>query len=307
MPTDTEYGTKARLLRVMRALIERPYGHTKSQLAAKYGVHPDTIANDLAAFGELGLEIDKDPKRHRYAFVVNRPLKQVKSLLYFSEEERSLLHEAIQNLRTTPEQQAHLLQKLHALYDYSKLGFANLRKPHLTKVDILEQAQAEKRRVVLEGYHSSNSSQVGDRLVEPFHVVPADDMLHAFDVEKHAIRHFRLTRFVRVKMTDSPWQHEGSHNIMKTDPFRIVNNNQVNVHLRLSVGAYNELIERYPLTRQHIEPTDDPNFFDFQGDVNSNFYGLSNFILGFYHLNIQVYAPESLREHLRAVVSHMNF
>lgn len=306
MPIDNEYGTKIRLLRIMRAIMERPYGYTKQHFAKEYGTHEDTIKNDFDTFGELGLELDWDPKR-RYAFKVNRSLKKISGLLYFSEEERALLYDAIHNLRTTPERQAHLIQKLHSLYDYSRLGFAYLRKPHLNKVDILEHAKTEKRQVILEGYRSSNSSQVSDRLVEPFHVVPADDMLHAFEIGKRVIRHFRITRFVRVKLTDQPWQYEGYHNIMKTDPFRIVTNNQVNVHLRLSVGAYNELIERYPLTRPHIEATADPNSFDFQCDVNHNFYGLSNFILGFYHLDIQVYAPDTLLDHLRAEVGKMKF
>jgi len=306
MPKDTEYGTKIRLLRILRTIIDQPKRYTKQALAAQYGVHSDTITGDFEAFLSAGFGMDRDEK-HRYFFIKDKILKRAGDLLYFSEEEQVLLHQAIDNLRTTPEQQAALKQKLHSVYDYSRLGFANLRKPYLTKVDLLEQARLEKRQVILEGYHSSNSSQVNDRLVEPFHLVPADDMLHAFDLEKRAVRHFRLTRFVRVKLTNTPWEHEGHHNIMKTDPFRIVTNKQVNIHLRLSVGAYNELIERYPLTRGHIEATSDPNSFDFQADVNSQFFGLANFILGFYHLNIEVIAPESLREHLRGEVGKMRF
>lgn len=306
MSQDNEQGIKIRLLKVMRALIERPYGFTKKQLAVKYGVHPDTIGNDLQLFGELGLELDRDEK-HRYAFVVNRQLKKISELLYFSEEERALLHEAIYNLRTTPEKQTQLLQKLHSLYDYSRLGHAFLRKPHLNKVDLLEQAKAEKRQVVLEDYRSSNSNTVADRTVEPFHISPSEDTLQTFDVEKRIPRHFRISRITRVRLLDTPWQFEGSHNIQRTDPFRIVNNNQVNVHLRLSVGAYNELIERYPLTRSYIEPASDPNYFDFQCNVNKNYFGLANFILGFYHLDIQVIAPDGLRAHLREEVGKMGF
>lgn len=306
MPKDNEYGTKARLLRIMRAIMERPYGYNKQHFADQYGVHEDTIKNDLDLFGHLGFELDRD-NRHRLAFKANLRLKKMNELLYFSEEERVLLHDAIHSLSTTPERHAQLIQKLHSLYDYSRLGFAYLRKPHMTKVSVLEQARTEKLQVILEGYRSSNSSQVSDRLVEPFHIVPADDMLHAFDVDKQLIRHFRITRFVRVRLSDLPWKFEGHHNIMKTDPFRIVSNHQVNAHLRLSVGAYNELIERYPLTRPHIEETDNPNFFDFQADVNSNFFGLSNFILGFYHLDIKVLAPDSLLEHLRREAEKLRF
>lgn len=306
MPGESEYGTKVRLLRIMRAIIERPYGYTKQQFAREYNMHEDTIKGDFKAFVSAGFEMDWDEKR-RYAFKVDRPLKKIGELLYFSEEERALLYDAIHNLRTTPQKQAQLIQKLHALYDYSRLGLAYLRKPHLTKVDLLEQAKAEKRQVMLEGYRSSNSNTVADRLVEPYHISPAEDTLQSFDVEKRIARHFRISRIARVRLLDQAWQFEGHHNIQRTDPFRIVNNDQVNVHLRLSVGAYNELVERYPLTKSYIEETTDSNFFDFQCMVNRNFYGLTNFILGFYHLRIEVLSPDALREHLRAEAASMHF
>jgi predicted DNA-binding transcriptional regulator YafY len=306
MPKDKEYGTKIRLLRILRAIIEQPRRYTKLELAENYEVHPDTVTGDFEAFINAGFAMDHDEK-FRYFFIKDKPLKKAGELLYFSDEERALLYEAIDNLRTTPERQSALKQKLHSLYDYSRLGFANLRKPYLTKIDLLRQAKDEKKMVVLEEYHSSNSSQVSDRLVEPFHIAAEDDMLHAYEVEKKVIRHFRITRFVRVKQTERPWEYERYHNVMNTDPFRIVTNQQLNVHLRLSVGARNELLERYPLTRKYIEQTADPNYFDFQANVNRNFYGLSNFILGFYHLDIEVISPDALREHLRNEVAKMKF
>jgi len=306
MPKDTEYGTKIRLLRIMRAIVERPFGYTIAQFAKEYGVHEDTVRGDFEAFGNAGFEMDWDEKR-RYAFKVDKPLKKIRELLYFSEEERVLLYDAIHSLRTTPEKQARLKEKLHLLYDYSRLGFAYLRKPHLTKVDLLEQAQQEKRQVVLEGYRSSNSNTVADRVVEPYHINPAEDTLQSYDVEKRTPRHFRISRITRVRLLEQGWQFQGSHNIQRTDPFRIVNNDQLNVHLRLSVGAYNELVERYPITRSYIEETANPNYFDFQCMVNRNFFGLTNFILGFYHLDIEVLQPDSLREHLRSEVARMKF
>jgi predicted DNA-binding transcriptional regulator YafY len=306
MPKDKEYGTKIRLLRILRALIDQPRRYTRQELAEQHCVDAGTITKDFQAFVTAGFEMDYD-ERYRYFFLRDKVLKRASELLYFSEEERALLYEAVDNLRTTPENQALLKQKLHSLYDYSRLGFANLRKPYLTKIDLLKQAKDENKMVILEEYHSSNSSQVSNRLVEPFHIATEDDMLHAYEVEKKAIRHFRITRFVRVKITDRLWEHKNHHSVMNTDPFRIVTNQQVNVHLRLSVGARNELLERYPLTRKYIEQTADPNFFDFQANVNHDFFGLSNFILGFYHLDIQVLAPNALREHLRRVVEKMQF
>jgi len=306
MPKDTEFGTRVRVLQLFRAILERPKRYTKKELAATHSVSTDTITDDLTAMVNAGFELERD-QRSRYYLVMDKTVIKARDLLYFSEEERVLLYDAIDNLRTTPERQHALKRKLHSLYDYSRLGLAELRRPHLTKIDLLEQAKNEKRAVILEEYHSSNSSQVSDRLVEPFHIAAEDDMLHAFELEKKVIRHFRITRFVRVKPTDIPWAFENHHSVMSTDPFRIVSNQQINVHLRLSVGARNELLERYPLTKKHIEQTSDANYFDFQANVNRDFFGLSNFILGFFHLEIEVLAPEELKTHLRAEISKMNF
>ena len=50
MPGNREYTTRTRIMRIMRALVERPYGYTIQQLAEGYGVHPDTIRGDFEAF-----------------------------------------------------------------------------------------------------------------------------------------------------------------------------------------------------------------------------------------------------------------
>ena len=293
-------------MRVLLAILEYPNGYTKQQLADRYGVSTDTITGDFRAIETAGFVLEKD-ERHRYAFKTDKPLRQLKDLLHFSAEDQVSLHQAIDNLPVSSERARQLKAKLSSLYDFRRLGHAYLRKPHLTKVDLLMQAKTEKCQVYLIDYRSSNSNAISTRLVEPFHISPADDTLQAFDVDKRTLRHFRITRFTRVQLTDLPWQHEGHHNIMHIDPFRIVDNNQVTVHLRLGVGAYNELVERYPLTRSHIEETDDPNIFDFQCAVNHRFFGLSNFILGFYHQHIEVLEPEGLKAHLREELGRMRF
>ncbi len=304
MPIEIEFGPRARILLLLRAIADQPGRYTKKELAARYGVSDDTISGDFEIMANAGFVLERDQKG-RYQFVVEKPYKKLQDLLHFSKEDQILLHQAIDQIPTTTERQEQLKAKLSSLYDFRQLGHAYLRKPYLGKVDLLLQAQAEKKQVLLEGYRSSNSSIISDRNVEAFHIAPSEDMLHAFDLDKRVVRHFRISRFTRVQLLETPWQHEGYHNIMLTDPFRIVGNEQVMVHLRLSVGAYNELTERYPLTKGAIEPTRDPNIYDFQARVNSQFLGLSNFILGFYHLDIEIVAPEALRVHLKHEVERM--
>lgn len=302
---EAEYGTKLRLLRILFALVDRPYGYTRRQLAELYNVDITTIRDDFKAFKNVGLLMDKD-ERHRYAFQVDKPFQKLQDLLHFSEEDQYLLNAAIDQIAPHTKRGERLKKKLGSLYDYHRLGHVYLRKPYLTKIDLLKQAKEEKRQVILKAYRSSNSNKISDRLVEPFHPSPPDDILHAFDVEKKKLRHFRISRFMRVQFTNEPWQYENHHLVRPTDPFRIVEPKQVMVHLRLKVGAYNELRERFPLTEAYIQPAAEEDEYDFQCKVNYRFFGLTNFILGHHHQLVEVVYPDALIEHLQKQVKKMN-
>lgn len=303
---EHEYTPRTRIALIIRTLVERPFAYTKRQLAENYGVHPDSIADDLNAITTAGFVLKMDEK-YRYGFVLEKPFKHLKDLLHFTEEDQAILYQAIDQVSSNSTRAQNLKKKLASLYDYHRLGHAYLRKPYLTKVDLLMQAKNEKRQVKLISYSSSHSNVVSDRLVEPFHPSPPDDTLQAFDVEKQELRHFRISRIKRIELSDTLWQHEGKHNILPTDPFRIVDKNQVMVSLRIRIGARNELIERFPLTRAYVEPTEHPDEYDFQCMVNHRFLGLTNFILGHHHQLVDILEPESLIEHLREEVKKMHF
>lgn len=306
MATDREYGTKLRLLRILRALMDRPFGYTKRQLAGRYAVHEDTIKNDFTAIRNAGFVLNYDDA-YRYALRENKPYQQLKDLLHFNEDEQLLLAQAIDQIATHTQTGDRLKRKLSSLYNYQRLGHAYLRKPYLTRLDALLKAREEKKRVILKNYRSSNSNVVSDRLVEPFHPSPPDDILHAFDVEVGEIRHYRISRFDRVEATAVDWAFTHLHRVASTDPFRIVDDHQVMVHLRLRVGAYNALVEQFPQTKGHIEPAAEQDVYDLQCMVNHRFLGLSNFILGHHHQVIEVLEPDALIEHLNDEVQEMKF
>ena len=102
-------------------------------------------------------------------------------------------------------------------------------------------------------------------------------------------------------MTDTPWTFKGKHSIRATDPFFIVNDDQVLVHLRLQVAAYNELIEKFPNAKKDIEAAAEENVYDFQSMVNREFLGITHFILGYYNM-IEVLSPDELIDHLQEEV-----
>ncbi|MEZ5044013.1 MAG: WYL domain-containing protein [Saprospiraceae bacterium] len=305
MKKESEYPAKHRILRIMQALLDHPFGYTKKQLADIYDVHEDTIKNDFRDLKNAGFLVERDEK-YRYRFVQNKPYKQLKNLLHFSEEDQALLYQAIDQIAAHSKSGEKLKQKLASLYDFRRLGHAYLRRPYLTKVDLIIQAKEEKKQVVLHDYRSSNSNVIEDRHVEPFHISPPEDTLQAFDIQKKELRHFRISRFHRVELKEENWQFEGHHYVMRTDPFRIVDDNQVSVHIRLKIGAYNELIERFPQTKGSIVESEEIDVYDFQCMVNHKFLGLTNFILGFHHQLVEIVHPESLKEHLRKEVQKIN-
>lgn len=307
MPSENEYGTKQRLLRTLFAILDNPEGYTKKELADRYANgKEENIKNDFEAFKNAGLVLEYD-KRYRYSFKPEKKYKQLKDLLHFSEEDQIMINEVIDRIDPNGKRGQRLKKKLASLYDFKRLGHAYLRKPYLSKVDLLLQSKEEKKQVLLRDYKSSNTNKISDRLVEGFHISPPDDMVQAYDVNSKGLRHFRISRIARVQLTDTHWQYEGHHNIMRTDPFRIVDNDQVMVHLRLKVGAYNELTERFPLTKAYITESEEIDVYDFQCMVNHRFIGLTNFILGYHHQLVEVLEPDSLLQHLRKTIDSMDF
>lgn len=296
-----------RLIYLLRIIIESPYHYTKKQLAKKFNVHVDTIKKDFEDIKNAGFEMDIDSK-YRYALLADRPYEHLKNLLLFSEEEQKYLITALNAQKGEEKMQKRMQNKLLSIYEMSRLGNSLITKPFLNKVNLLESAKKTQTQVILKGYHSSNSSTVADRQVEPFHISTEEDILHAFDVAKKEIRHYRISRIGKVLTTENIWQYTGLHHVKAADPFRIVDDIQEHVHIRLKVGGYNELIERFPLTKAYLSPSsDNQEIYELYCKVNHNFFGLSNFILG-YHAQIEdIVAPESLRSFLKEELSKINF
>jgi predicted DNA-binding transcriptional regulator YafY len=304
--TSKEYGHKVRILKLQRLLLEQPFRYTKRQLAERIGIKPDAMKDYFDNLKTAGYEVKFD-EQYRYGFSADKTYEELKDFLHFSKKEQEFLLDVINRLGHHDPSLEKLKRKIVSIYDFSRLGNPTLRKPHLSKIDLLEQAKREKRQVILLEYHSSNSNDISDRRVEPFDPNPANDMLQAFDINKKDIRHFRISRVTRIQLTNDPWAHETLHRVEATDPFYIVDDNQVPVHLRLTVGAKNELVERFPLSQVYIQPAEEPGIYDFQCKVNCQFKGLTNFILGFYHRIVEVLHPDALIEHLNKEVQNMKF
>jgi hypothetical protein len=116
----------------------------------------------------------------------------------------------------------------------------------------------------------------------------------------------RLLMLLRTLL--EAWANEDRHVVTATDPFRIVNNHQVHVHIKLRVRGYNELTERFPLTQAYLKPSaSQAGVFDFECKVNERFFGLTNFILGYHEHIVEIVEPERLITHIQTHAKQINF
>ncbi len=306
MSNEQTYRTRARIVQLLFLIVESPKRYSKAELIQRFGAKEGTIKGDFKIFRNLGLDLRYD-SNYRYYFTENKVLRQFKDLLYFSEEDRLLLTQAIDHLDKGGKRGERLKRKLDSLYNFSLLGHDFLRSPYLAKIELLRKSAKFKKQVILQNYYSSSSNKISDRLVECFHIQPDADTLQAYEPHNEDLRHFRISRLKGVLITNDDWKFEKRHHVKRTDPFRIVDDEQIPVHLRLKIGARNELIERFPLTKNRIMETQESNVFDFQADINHKFLGLTNFILGFHHQLVEICSPDILIDHLNEEIKKMHF
>ncbi|MDZ4707692.1 MAG: WYL domain-containing protein [Saprospiraceae bacterium] len=302
-----DHSPKTRLLKILRDIIERPHGYTKKQLAIRYNVHEDTIKKDFDEMRNAGFDILYDPQ-YRYALKQDEPFDQLRESMFFSELDQQLLDEALLKINSDPKRIDRIRNKIANLYDLSTLGSNLITKTYLSKINLLEKAKKFKKVVTLCDYRSTNSSQVSDRRVEAFHISPKEDIIQAFDLDHSALRHYRISRITRIEITPSIWKHAGKHYVVATDPFGLVDDHQVSVHIRLRVGGYNELLERFPATQAYIHASASAeDIYELECKVNHRFYGLSNFLLGYHEHVVDILEPETLRLHIKKSSSRIDF
>ncbi|MBX7226867.1 MAG: WYL domain-containing protein [Chitinophagales bacterium] len=291
------------VLYVLRLLMERPFFYKKETLATKINKSKDTITRIFDILRNQHFEIEMD-KNFTYALKENKVFEYLKEQLYFTEKEREQIKEAIGKANLDIKRQQHILHKLENIYDISRWNKLFFNPSFLTKLNLLEQAKKEKRSVLLNEYHSTNSGRISDRKVEGYHIMIKEDLLQAYDLEARAIRHFKLSRIGSVSLTAEPWSHETLHRIIPTDPFGIVEQQQCDVTIRMKIGGYNELTERFPLTLNHITREDQTDTYVLKCKANHTYLGLISFLLGYSHFIIDI-KEEHLKRALQEKINEI--
>lgn len=288
---------RQRIIEILLKVLSSPNTFTKKQLAKYFGRDVSRIKEDFEFIKATGITVEQEKRPpYRYTIIPQQGFRELQYLQQLSESDQGKIKDAL--YRTFGEKDAlYLGNKLASLYNFQQLGIRALRRPSLDRIDLLQRAKRQKKQVLLKNYRS-NSGSTKDRLVEPFDLDVELDTLQAFEIAKEEVRHYRLARIERVQSTDQTWQYETQHKIDKTDVFRIANDQQIYIHLKLKAQAFNYLAENYHKSLSDIHPASELDTWDFETPVNENFYGLTNFILAHFE-HIQIIEPQILKHHIQ--------
>jgi predicted DNA-binding transcriptional regulator YafY len=193
---------------------------------------------------ELGFQLEKDDF-NRFCILAD----EMEEGFMFTAEESVWLNELISTLGNGHPLRDGLLKKLYVNSEI-KIQGKDLFKAHLSKlVEQANQAIQAKQQVLIKKYHSANSQNIEDRLVEPIHFTDNYQHLVAYEVESNTIKHFHIERITDIELLDKPFQHADQHRISETDVFGFASNGKkFKINLVMSLRAHLFLREEYPET-----------------------------------------------------------
>jgi predicted DNA-binding transcriptional regulator YafY len=269
---------QAKILRVFQLIgLLKSGGRTVQQLAEQLDATQRTVYRYFKLLEEIGFIIDQD--FHGRYFVHREEGESPED--QFSLEEVSVLRQLIQSGATGHVLQDSLLRKLAFHSEARDLPeqFLKLRVARLFRS--LGEAINEKKQVILKNYHSANSQEIKDRLVEPFQFGEGFQSVLALDTKDKQCKYFKLERIGEVVTLDKPFKFDKLHEKSSTDIFGISGRKETWVTLKLSLRAYVLLREEYPLALPYLEKeeAEEPRTYLFNGPV-LNFKGVGRFVMG---------------------------
>jgi proteasome accessory factor C len=278
-----------RLMRLFQIIAVLKSGHwTIQQLAERFDTSARTIYRYIHLLEEVDFLIEKDFS-NRY-FIITSEDEPTQTL--FSIEEMKLIKKLIQSGTDDNPLKNTLLKKLalNSELDSVPRLFVKARLSKL--VDELAVAIKNKHQVILKNYHSANSNEIRDRLVEPIHFGDNYHSVMALDTQDKVCKQFKMDRIGEVTHLQKEYQFQDLHKNTNTDIFGFTGDGNIWITLRLSMRAYLLLREEFPLAIPYLEKQDD--HYIFNGPV-ANFEGIGRFTMGLID-ELTIITPETFKE-----------
>jgi proteasome accessory factor C len=282
-----------RLLRLLMMLAGKRW-YSLNELMEKLESSGRTIYRYLETFETAGFILEKNKGSYRLQRT-SLSTRSLQNLIHFSEEEVLILYDTLALIEGTSPVKERLIRKLNVLYDYKALEQLQ-QSDDLTKIQILSEAIRNKKQVNLFDYRSSNSDKITNRKVEPFDYLPDYRAVWCYEHESKSCKQFKLARIHEIELINQDWENEPLHKTHFTDAFRISSLEAIgNIEARLSLKAYNLLLEEFPLSREYIN--EEKGFYQLKIPV-AGYQGMGRFVMGLPG-EIEVLGTKGFKEFLR--------
>ncbi len=284
-------------------MLDCKYGRTIQEISERFDVSPRTVYRYFDTFKQVGFVIENK----NGFFNINKEessAKDISQLLHFTEEEAFILGKAIHAIEDGSELKDKLAKKLYSLYDFDRVIHAISKKEETDNIFNIIQAIKQQKQVILKEYKSGHSNNIRDRLVEPIDFTVNYMGVWCYDTEDQSNKIFKTARIKEVVVTDTCWEHKPEHYKGITDIFRMQSFEPIAIQLRLSMLAYNLLIEEFPLSEKYIKESDDHKYI-LTTDVG-NFIGVGRFVLGLPD-EIEVIYPQAFKDYLNSKMKDNSF
>ena len=281
-----------RLLKVMKLLTSNR-SKTVEEIARNLGITKRSVYRYIDTFREAGFVIKKEGEFHRLD--KNSPyFKEISELIHFTDEEAYLLKSAIESIDETNIIKQNLKKKLYTVYNYKILAETITNSQHSKNINALVEAIEQQKSVVLCDYASANSSEIRNRKVEAFAFTTNYVQLWCLDLEDNTTKLFNVSRIGKVEILSEHWNHQEKHKIGHIDIFRYHTNQSLPIRLKLSLRAYNLLVEEFPLAKSQTKAIGN-NQWLLETQVCS-YDGVGRFVLGLAAEEIEILEPQEFKE-----------
>jgi proteasome accessory factor C len=266
---------QARLLRLLQIIALLKSSHWSiEQLSKRVDMHKRSIYRYLKLLEAVDFNVDKDFQDRYFIFTS----EDESSATQFSVDETHILKQLIQTEIHKNPLKASLLKKLSLNSELDGMPGLIIKMRNGKMVEKLSGAIKEKKQVILSSYHSANSNDVRDRLIEPISFGDNYLTLLALDTADKKCKQFKTERIGEVIVHNELFKFEKYHQKDVADMFGMMGATTMVVTLNLKMRAYLLLREDFPLAIPYLEKTDE-NHWQFQGPVK-NYEGLGRFVLG---------------------------
>lgn len=282
-----------RILQMLMLLSGGKHYHLED-LMNKFGMSERNLMRDLKLIDEAGFLLERQDGYHLLADNANN--KNLKRLLHFSEEEIAILYQTLSMIEGTSPVKERLIRKMNTFYDIRVLNRLQ-QSDDLEKVHLIGDSIKRKKQIKLNSYRSSNSGNIGDRIVEAFGFLSDYQTVWCYDCYSHDCKQFKISRMQAVSILANDWRFETEHRQPFTDIFRYSEDApQCTLELRLTLKAYNALIEEYPRSVNDIR-TEEGSLYYLKTPV-ANFTGVGRFVMSMLE-DVEIIRPASFKNYIR--------